>query len=56
MEYEKLTDEAKDVVKSMVKFCIEHGYCMGMDEGINLKTGKPHRFLYQLKKFVADTI
>lgn len=34
MTYEKLSEEAKQTLKTMVEFCIERGYCMGMDEGI----------------------
>ena len=36
MQYEKLSDEAKETLKGMVEFCINRNYCMGQDEGIKV--------------------
>lgn len=36
MQYEQLSDEAKESLKGMVAFCINRGYCMGQDEGIKV--------------------
>jgi hypothetical protein len=30
-----LSEDALETVKSMVEFCVNRGYCMGMDEGID---------------------
>jgi hypothetical protein len=42
-----LSDEALKDAKGMVEFCINHGYCMGMDEGRNEK-GEYHPFVKEL--------
>ena len=34
MNYDDLSTEAKETLKGMVQYCIEHGFCMGMDEGL----------------------
>ncbi|RZD19704.1 hypothetical protein [Pseudoalteromonas sp. MEBiC 03485] len=31
--YDQLSDEAKETLKVMVEYCINHNLCMGMDEG-----------------------
>lgn len=33
LQYDQLSQEAKEVVRSMVYHCINQGQCMGMDEG-----------------------
>ncbi len=53
MEYENLSDEAKEVLKLMVELCLNRSYCMGMDEGVNLDTGKEHPFVTELRAFIA---
>ena len=59
MNYNQLSDEAKEVLKGMVAFCINRGYKMGMDEGIkewtqngNIKS--KHDFRQQLENFSKD--
>ena len=32
-DYNELSEEAKEVVKGMVEYCLNNGCCMGMDEG-----------------------
>jgi len=56
MDYDQLSAEAKEVLKGMVAFCINHGYKMGMDEGIkkwaqNGDIKIKHDFREQLEKF-----
>ena len=51
MVYENLTDEAKDVLKGMVEYCINHKVQMGMDEGVDLETGEEHPFVTELREF-----
>lgn len=52
MKYDQLSDEVKEVLKSMVGFCINHGYKMGMDEGfIDYDKKKKHEFRKQLEAF-----
>lgn len=52
MEYNDLSDEAKEVVKSMVYHCINIGACMGMDEGFkNVSGTKKHKFREELEAF-----
>lgn len=52
MQYKDLSNEAKEVLKSMVSFCIDHGYKMGMDEGFkDLDTREKHEFREQLEEF-----
>jgi len=33
MTYDQLSEEAQEALKNMVWACINHGICMGMDEG-----------------------
>ena len=55
MEYENLSDESKDMVKHMVEFCINNGYCMGMDEGFkSFDPDVKHDFRIELEKFCED--
>jgi hypothetical protein len=53
MDYENLSDEAREVVKSMVYHCINQGACMGMDEGFCSfdEPEKKHPFRIELEKF-----
>ena len=30
-----LSDEAREVALSMIEFCLDNHYCMGMNEGFN---------------------
>ena len=50
MEYDNMSDEAKETVKGMVEFCIKHGYCMGMNQGINESDNK-EKFRIELEAF-----
>lgn len=49
-EYEDLTDEAKETLKGMVEYCINHGIGMGMDEGLDINNNKKE-FRAQLEAF-----
>lgn len=54
MNYNDLSDEAKETLKGMVEYCINYGICMGMDEGIdysNDEDGEPHQFRKELEAF-----
>jgi len=58
LEYTELSEEAKEVVKGMVEFCINNGMCMGMDEGFkSFGNGRrkidaeKHRFRKELESF-----
>lgn len=52
MNYEHLSEEAKEVLKGMVEHCINLGYCMGMDEGIkDFDTQERQPFREELEKF-----
>ena len=43
MEYNDLNSEQKDIVKKMVSFCLNNGYCLGMSEGWNFDSdGEPN--------------
>lgn len=53
LTYEQLSDEAKEVLSGMVEFCLDHSYCMGMDEGVNLETDIEHPFVTELRAFIA---
>ena len=35
--FSELSNEAQETAKGMIEFCIENGYCMGMDEGLTFK-------------------
>lgn len=50
MKFDELSDEAKETIKGMVSFCINHGYRMGMDEGINSDDSKKP-FRQELESF-----
>ena len=50
MEWDQLSDEAKEVAKGMIEFCINKGYCMGMDEGFKDEDHK-HDFRLELERF-----
>lgn len=50
--WDNLSDEAKEAAKSMIEFCINNGYCMGMDEGfIDFEQEHKHRFREELELF-----
>lgn len=52
MEYQNLSQEAKDSLKAMVDYCLRHGIAMGMDEGYECpETGKKHDFRVELEAF-----
>ncbi len=51
MEYNDLSEEAKEVLKGMVEHCLNRCLCMGMDEGVNYND-EPHEFRRQLELFV----
>lgn len=56
MQYQQLSDEAKETLKGMVEFCIERGYCMGQDEGIKVFAEEgvkevKHEFRNELESF-----
>ena len=53
MDYENLSDEAKETLKGMAEFCINHGYCMGMDEGRD-ENGKKHGFVVEIEQMWCD--
>lgn len=48
--YNSLSDDAKSTLVGMVEFCVNQGYCMGMDEGRN-KKGKANPDVKELIKF-----
>lgn len=58
LKYENLSQEAKETLIGMVEFCINNGFCMGMDEGLDfdstddLESRKPQPFRAELEKFV----
>jgi len=47
-----LSDEATETMHDMVAFCINNGYCMGMDEGDN-EDGTPKPFKAELEAMIA---
>ena len=56
MKFNDLPEELQQDVRHMVEFCLNNGYCMGMDEGwlfddegCNISGPKPERVL--LTKF-----
>lgn len=49
-KYDSLSDEAQETIKDMVSYCISHGKCMGMDEGINTE-GNNEEFRTELEQF-----
>lgn len=56
MKYEDLSDEAKEVIKDMVYFCICNGFRMGRDEGLEEfgdceMPAKPRPFRKELEEF-----
>lgn len=56
MDYNELSDEAKEVVKAMVDHCIHQSIRMGQDEGCETwdEDGEPikkHQFRIELEKF-----
>jgi len=50
MNFKNLSDEAKDTIQEMIFFCINNGYCMGMDEGFKTEKEK-HNFRIELEEF-----
>jgi len=52
MEYQNLSQEAKESLQAMVDYCLRHGIAMGMDEGIAcFDTNKKHPFRVELEAF-----
>ena len=55
MRYDQLSDEAKEVLKSMVGFCIDYGYKMDMDGGfMDYEQQEKHEFRKQLEEFSKE--
>ena len=50
LSFEELSDEAQTDVRYMVEFCINQGYCMGMDEGLK-EDGSALPFRKELEEF-----
>lgn len=50
--FDNMGKEAQACAAAMVAYCIQHGCCMGQDEGL-LADGKPRRFRKQLEAFAA---
>lgn len=50
MDYDKLSNEAKETLKGMVEHCINHGIGMGMDEGYHDDDSK-REFRKELESF-----
>lgn len=55
MTYADLSDDAKETVKEMVYYCVNHGCCMGMEEGIDLDTGEKMSVRKELEAFAGYT-
>jgi len=54
MTFDELSDEAQATAKMMIEHCINHGLCMGMDEGFdNFDQSVKHQFRIELESFVA---
>jgi hypothetical protein len=51
MKFDDLSPEAQETVKGMVEFCINAGYCMGMEQGRDLETDEWNEETKQLIKF-----
>lgn len=56
MIYEQLSQESKETLQGMAYFCINNGYCMGMDEGFKSFEGDDegeikHDFRIELEAF-----
>jgi len=49
-EIENLSDEALEIAKGMIAFCLAHGYRTGMDEGFD-KNERPHLWRRELEIF-----
>lgn len=53
-DFNALSKEAQDTAKGMIEHCINHGYCMGMDEGFdNFDQSVKHHFRIELEDFVG---
>lgn len=55
MDYKELSEESKKTIEDMVYFCINNGYCMGMDEGLIIgdesEGDRPKPFRKELELF-----
>lgn len=52
MDFSELSDEAKEVAKVMIAYCINNGICMGMDEGFeSFNPDVKHQFRKELECF-----
>lgn len=51
--FDNLSEEAQEVALGMIEYCINHGCCMGMDEGLDLDTGKAQPFRRELEQLVG---
>lgn len=52
-KFDNLSEESQMVAKEMIEFCINHGYRMGMDEGMN-PDGTPKNFRTELEKWSTE--
>lgn len=52
MKFEGMSEEAQEVAKQMIDYCINHGIGMGMDEGIaDFDSGTKHNLRQELELF-----
>ena len=51
VRFSKLSAEAQKAIVEMVDYCIDHGCCMGQNEGMTDRL-KPLSFRRQLEEFV----
>jgi hypothetical protein len=52
--FHEMSKDAQETAKGMIEFCINNGYCMGMDEGWT-KHDRKRAFRKQLEEFSGMT-
>lgn len=55
MDYKDLSNDSKETINSMVAYCIERGYFMGMSEGYR-KDGSKDSTRTELESFILNSI
>lgn len=51
MQFDSLSDDAKESAVEMIRYCLNQGFCMGMDEGYDLETDEPLPLRAELEEF-----
>jgi len=55
MKFDELSPDAQETIIGMIEYCLNHGLCMGMDEGfLDIDNQTKHTFRAEIEQFISD--